>query len=79
MSMLKCCVEEIQKPIESKLFDFTKLPDKLEERMDELKGHTYYYLYPYFWQVFIFLFGGFILNDKKEEDNKNKSENDNNN
>lgn len=68
MSMLKCCVEEIQKPIESKLFDFTKLPDKLEERMKELESHTYYYLYPYFWQVFIFLFGGFILNDKKDDE-----------
>ena len=27
-----------------------------------------FYLYPYFWQVFIFLFGGFILEDKKKEE-----------
>lgn len=68
MSMLKCCVEEMQKPKDSRLFDFTVLPDKLEERMKELESHTYYYLYPYFWQVFIFLFGGFILNDKKDDE-----------
>lgn len=36
--------------------------------MAEFKKHQYYYLYPYFWQVFIFLFGGFILEDKKKEE-----------
>lgn len=68
LSMLKCCVEEMQKPQGSRLFDFSNLPPKLEERMDELKKHKYYYLYPYFWQLFVFLFGGFILKDKKDEE-----------
>ena len=74
MSMLKCCVEEMQRPKQHRLFDFSVLPAKLEKRMEELKEHAHYYLYPYFWQIFIYLFGGFILNDKKDEEYKLLSE-----
>ena len=31
-------------------------------------GQPYSHLYPYFWQIFIYLFGGFILKDKKTEE-----------
>lgn len=36
--------------------------------INELKAHQYFHLYPYFWQVFIYVFGGLILLDKKEEE-----------
>ena len=44
------------------------LASNLRNAMTTLKEHTYFYLYPHFWQIFIFLFGGFILTDKKEDE-----------
>ena len=32
------------------------------------REQTYFYLYSYIWQFFIFLFGGFLLEDKKEDE-----------
>lgn len=46
----------------------SSLASNLRNAITILKGHTYFYLYPHFWQIFIFLFGGFILTDKKEDE-----------
>ena len=47
---------------------YSSLNSNIKEAIEELKRREYYYLYPYFWQVFIYVFGGFILLDKKEEE-----------
>lgn len=79
--VLKHCVEDLLQPEEKQ--DIAKfltnlnhavLPSNIKEAMDVLKTHPYYHLYPYFWQIFIFLFGGFILEDKKAEEYKLLSE-----
>ena len=36
--------------------------------IESLKSKPTYYIYPYFWQVFLYVFGGFILNDRKEKE-----------
>lgn len=73
--VLKHCVEDILHPVEQhgiaqflENLDHAVLPSNIKEAMTKLKSHSYFYLYPYFWQIFIFLFGGFILEDKKENE-----------
>ena len=44
------------------------LPNNLQNAMLTLGKHQYFYLYPYFWQVFIFLFGGFILTCQRDRE-----------
>lgn len=72
LDILKCCVEDMQRPKEKSVFKMKELseidllPLNIVYGMEKLKTHTYFYLYPYFWQVFIYLFGGFILKDKEK-------------
>lgn len=40
----------------------------IKNGISELKEHQYFYRYPYFWQVFIYVFGGFILLDWKDDE-----------
>lgn len=40
----------------------------ISEGIDWVKQQKNYTLYPYFWQIFIFVFGGFFLLDKKKEE-----------
>lgn len=40
----------------------------ISDGIDWVKQQKNYTLYPYFWQIFIFVFGGFFLLDKKEEE-----------
>ncbi len=75
LHILKHCVEDMLQPDpELSVFEFMRnlthavLPENIKNAMDEFQGHKYFYLYPYFWQVFIFLFGGFILENKKQEE-----------
>lgn len=71
--VLKHCIEDLLLPEKNQsIAKFLKdlnhaiLPSNIRGAMDEFKLHAYYYLYPYFWQIFVFLFGGFILEDKKK-------------
>lgn len=73
--VLKHCIEDMLQPeAEKEVVRFLTnlnhavLPSNIKDAMAEFKKHQYFYLYPYFWQVFIFLFGGFILEDKKKEE-----------
>lgn len=50
------------------------LPNNLQSAMQQLSEHHYFYRYPYFWQIFIFLFGGFILTCKKDDEYRVLSE-----
>lgn len=75
--VLKCAVEYAHAP--SKEYE-----DKIDEFLSKLSeaglatnirtaavicaGEPYSHLYPYFWQIFIYLFGGFILVDKQAEE-----------
>ena len=75
LHVLKHCVEDLLKPEEEQdvlnlIADLNHavLPSNIKNAMEELKRHAYFYLYPYFWQVFIFLFGGFIVEDKKDDE-----------
>jgi hypothetical protein len=42
------------------------LPNSFREGLDTLKGHAAFKRYPLFWQVFLWGFGGFYLNDRTE-------------
>ena len=45
------------------------LPNNIKDGIIALQSnHKYYYLYPHFWQIFIYVFGGFILDEKKEQE-----------
>lgn len=73
--VLKHCIEDLLRPeneqeIANYISDLNHaiLPVNLKAAIGVLKSHNYYYLYPYFWQVFIFLFGGFILENKRQEE-----------
>lgn len=48
----------------------SSLSTNLKNAITAFKEHSHFHLYPHFWQIFIFLFGGFILTDKKEEEYK---------
>lgn len=78
-TMLQLCVEEIYR--DSSLNGFMRtlermvLPENIKNGMQDLSTkHQYFYLYPHFWQTFIFLFGGFVLTDKIDEEYKMLSE-----
>lgn len=81
LHVLKHCVDDLLKPSEEQPVEkFIEninheiLPSNIKDALTEFKKHTYFYLYPYFWQIFIFLFGGFILEDKKDDEYKLLSE-----
>ena len=44
------------------------LNSNIKDGFDELKKHKYFYLYPYFFQVFFYVFGGFFMSAKREEE-----------
>lgn len=44
------------------------LPNSVREAMKKIENDDYLHLYPVFWQWFLFLFGGFILLDLKEQE-----------
>ncbi len=71
IAILKSCIEDIligkSEDFVERLQHFT-LPVNIRNGLQELQKEPYSYLYPYFWQVFVYLFGGFILNDKKSDE-----------
>lgn len=76
--IIKSMVEHLLLPqkitVESKLQEFlerlkyTSLNSNIKNGFDELKKHQYFYLYPYFFQVFYYVFGGFIMEAKHDEE-----------
>ena len=75
LHVLKHCVEDLLQPEPERSvvrfltnLNHSVLPSNIKDAMDKFREQTYFYLYPYFWQVFIFLFGGFLLEDKKEDE-----------
>lgn len=75
--LIKSMVEQIVIPAalpEDKVPSFIQrlkyisLNSNITDGFDELKKHKYFYLYPYFFQVFFYVFGGFFMTAKKEEE-----------
>lgn len=50
------------------LLDF--IPSSFKDGIKSIQNEPYFHLYPIFWQWFIFLFGGFILTDRVQEEYK---------
>ncbi len=44
------------------------LPNSFKEGVEEMSKHEYFSKYPVFWQWFLWLFGGFILKDYKQQE-----------
>jgi len=44
------------------------LPSSFEEGLNEISKQRYFHKYPIFWQWFMWLFGGIILNDYKDDE-----------
>jgi len=44
------------------------LPSSFRRGLEKISTHEYFYRYPIFWQWFMWVFGGFILNDYEEEE-----------
>ncbi|MBS9405688.1 hypothetical protein KG088_19090 [Halomonas sp. TRM85114] len=44
------------------------LPETFLTALDSIKNEPYFYRYPVFWQNFMWLFGGFVLNDYKDDE-----------
>lgn len=57
---------------EKMLFD--RLPSSFKQGLEEISRNQYFHRYPIFWQWFMWIFGGFILKDYKEEEYKNLSQ-----
>jgi len=60
---------------EIEIFDLTFplkkfLPNSFLTGLEEIKKDKFFHLYPVFWQNFLWLFGGFILEDYKEHEYK---------
>ena len=75
ITMLQLSVEESYRDKEMKAIKLLGLPNNIKDGIIALQSnHKYYYLYPHFWQIFIYVFGGFILEEKKEQEYKMLSE-----
>ena len=44
------------------------LPNSFKEGLEKISKDDYFYLYPIFWQWFVYVYGGFILNDYKDHE-----------
>ena len=76
--VIKSCVEYIllkkQTPKQEGLAGMLQrlrefqLPENLREGVSALEKKTHFYLYPFFWQIYVYLFGGFVLLSHKEKE-----------
>lgn len=57
----KCTLTFLSKSITLDFFE--QLPNTFKDGITEISKHEYYKQYPIFWQYFMWLLGGFILND----------------
>ncbi|ANE40849.1 hypothetical protein JM64_01620 [Fervidobacterium ngatamarikiense] len=67
LSILRTATELL---INSSLKDFAKLPGSLSKGMSRIRSEKYFYLYPTFWQWFLWAFGGFILKERENDEYK---------
>lgn len=79
ITMLQLCIEESFRDKElqglKKMIERISLPNNIRDGIVTLQSsHKYYYLYSHFWQIFIYVFGGFILEEKRNEEYKMLSE-----
>ncbi len=44
------------------------LPDSFKKGLEKISSHSHYFLYPVFWQWFLWFFGGFIMKDYEKEE-----------
>jgi hypothetical protein len=67
--------EQVQPSAHSITVDFglVALPRNFLTALSELRQQPYFWLYPLFWQVFLWGWGGFILNDREEEETEGLS------
>ena len=77
--MLQLSVEESYRDKEMKdmmsIIEQLGLPNNIKDGLTILQSnHKYYYLYPHLWQIFIYVFGGFILEEKKDKEYEMLSE-----
>lgn len=77
ISILKACVDEMVAPPQQPDNLFQKLmaqlsraslPTNIDTALSFLSKQPFFHLYPRFWQLFIYAFGGFILLDKEQEE-----------
>lgn len=73
LTILKLCTEEIFKCDGLsgiiRTIETLSLPSQnIKDGITKLRSHRYFHLYPHFWQIFIYVFGGFILTCKKDEE-----------
>lgn len=71
LELLKTCVLDYFSPKKDDIFNLLQhdaLPLNVCMTLRNMDNDKYFYLYPYFWQVFIFLFGGFILKPYESEE-----------
>ncbi len=62
-------IDHIQQQVgEIILSKYDSLPENYLAALDELETHEYLTRYPLFWQWFIYVFGGFIINDDNYND-----------
>jgi hypothetical protein len=44
--------------------------NNIRQAIEELRTHSHFYLYPYFYQIFLFVYGGFFMVARKDEEYK---------
>lgn len=79
ITMLQLCIEESfrDKGLQGfrKMIERMSLPNNIWDGIVTLQSsHKYYHLYSHFWQIFIYVFGGFILEEKTNEEYEMLSE-----
>lgn len=48
--------------------DYNSQNDNIRKAIEELRNHPHFYLYPYFYQIFFYAYGGFFMMDRKTEE-----------
>ena len=67
-------IDEIHKRLPNWLRYVIHLPSNLSSSIYELAKHPSFRQYPFFWQIFTYIFGGFIVESEREEEYRLLSE-----
>ena len=71
LELLKTCVSDVVSNKKKTMLEYfiqSSMPQNITNMLNKIEHETYSYKYPLFWQVFIYLFGGFILEPEKEKE-----------
>jgi hypothetical protein len=72
LGVLKAAVDLLLEPgdldARLKTIGFYTLPITFRNGIAELRNHKFVHLYPHFWQLFLWQWGGFVLLDHREEE-----------